>query len=944
MFFHLCLQVPRNFLEAGLVDLHQISLVPSGLVAPDDSWEWDETDMTITEPETQETPEPDLTHNLPTEPLLSDRNIRTTVQEGPCPAAITAQRAAASSEFHQTPSPQHTNIYQVYNLHHIELYQQPQFPPSSSSLHKTEKGKQHLLLKSLSKDSSFSSMESLPDLLGGLMPRGRGGDRMVQLPDGEMEREGGRGSGQSSSSQRSESESGIVSDTGETETMTEREDVTLLPVSLHKDGVNQRNLTERRRRRDEMGGEGRRHGEEEIRGVGEKAVGILTNGMLMAADSTVSFPSNGDITVPFVHVHQASSAALSQGSSLESLLGVGAELFPSKDLVHRSASLESGLAPCHSAEETGGSVGSLAALEPKLSPDVEGSAAGKEKKPPGVQGDLCSGELSRRTLDLLKRLENIQSPLLAKMTRSVSDMSLRSGSPSWGRLPNSPSLGGQHPPLSSRKGPPSLINESSATASLTELSSAEDSSLGSEDLAVLRNQRQCFLDPSTVVHTSTTNRKCCQRRSQRAQKVDEADGTSLSMVVNVSCTSACTDEDEDDSDLLSSSTLTLTEEELGVRDGEDEDQRLSGASSGNEDDEDDDEEVMEESYMLGLDYMKRELQSWIRAPRTSSRTEAGLWDELQCGTISSSNDKEQRSFQIRSAAKLFETNSNSGNKRAVREQTEQQEEEANRRNATRSYISQFVDDVENGNVDQSCLKGKDEDDELLREESNVFMKKGETLHESYMFAKTTESLQDVGDLISTESKPVKALASPSCELLSFPSNPASSLVGQLKGELPCHSSALPSPPSLSSADDSSSQNAMNDGRPAAGTRKAITIQEKFKFSSVVTEESRRELRDKHSSLPPKKWRMSHSSCCHHLPSPSALRPRSVSEGGRENVHDFVMEIIDMTSVALKSKEVQDEELNPTRTSGSVTDQCPGSLAQIREKVPNHHRGENKRLC
>ncbi|XP_031177188.1 A-kinase anchor protein 6 [Sander lucioperca] len=1002
-------QVLGSALEPGLVDLHQISLVPAGPVAPppDESWEWDETDMTIAEVEPQEKPELDfLEPNLPSDSFLSNGNqpdgIRIGVPTSQRPEMLSHVRDGCASEVQPNVMSQplplnNNNIYQVYSLHSVELYRQPQFPHTSSSLHKPKSGKRkpHLLLKSLSKDSSFSSIESLPDLLGGLMPNGRVGDRIV----GESERESGRGSGQSAISRRSESESGIVSDTGETETMTtnseiqeEVEDqggeeeeeekkqwkfktVDGSQLALHKDNVtNQRtkeeeSMKEKGWRRDEI----RKNRDEEKRrrhrrGGGE-AVEILINGRGiltpadsdsdfevggLGVDSSEPFTSRGDFTefkinqsngleTPPVLSRRASSPVLSQGSSLESLLALGVELFPSKDQLHRSASLESCLVPCQSAEETSGSLASLGDLDLiGQGRETEGGKAGKEKKNESVQGEASSGELSRRTLDLLKRLENIQSPLAAKMTRSFSDMTLRGISPQRSRLPASPSLGGRHAPLSgisgsSRKGPPSLINESSATASLTELSSAEDSSVGSEDFAVLRNQRHLFLDPAMAAANanSCSYRKHCHGNGRGGQGMDEADAASLSLVVNVSCKSACTDEDEDDSDLLSSSTLTLTEEELGVRDEEDE--RLSGASSGN----DEDEEEMEGSYVLGLEYMKRELQSWIRSPRTSStsKTEAGLRDELQCGTIlsSASQNMEPRRFQKRS--KSMETNTIGGNNKTKRDKREREEEEENRRNATRIYISQFVDDVENGNVDQSCMKGEDEDDELLREESSVFTLKGESLRESYVFAKTAESVQDDGDLIvKTESKLLSP--SPSCELLPFLSKQASSLVGQLRGELPCHSSSFPSSPSLSPVEDCGSQDALHNGKPAAGGRKAITSQEKFKFSSFVTEKTRREVRDKESSLPPRKRHNSHSSCCSHLPSPSSssLHPRSVGEGTKENVHDFVMEIIDMTSLALKSKENQPEEPNQPDSSGSIPDQGPASLAQIRDKVLEHsHR-------
>lgn len=1006
------LQVPGNSLEPGLVDLHHTSAATAGPVAPvqDDSWEWDETDMTITEPEPHKVPQPDLTHNLPTEPnlpsdsVLADGNLPDTigisVPAGQCADMMSNIRTESSSQGQpsvtsQTLPPNNNQIYQVYSLHNVELYRQPQFPYVSSSLHKTKSGKrkQQLLLKSLSKDSSFSSIESLPDLLGGLISNSRGGDRTTGYRDGENEREGGRGSGQSADSRRSECESGIVSDTGDTETTANfeiqgaeeddgeekeekgrRKDDT--DLALHKDSVTKYNQIiktgdnkrEKGWRRDEIRGESKRNREEEKRrrhgrGGGE-AVEILINGRgiltpadsdsdfeveRLGVDSSKPFMSPCDITeltkvdhfsgleTPPALSRRASSPVLSQGSSLESLLALGVELFPSKDPLHCSASQESNLAPCSNAEgETGGSLPSLGELDLGRSQVVDGGEPGKENTTHSVQGEPSAGELSRRTLDLLKRLENIQSPLTMKMTRSVSDMTLRSSSPQWSQLPTSPSLGGRHSPLSgisgsSRRGPPSLINESSATASLTELSSTEDSSLGSEDFVMLRKQGHAFLDVSMAANANSSSYKKRGHGNIRGgQGMDEADATSLSMVVNVSCTSACTDEDEDDSDLLSSSTLTLTEEELGVRDGEDgQEERLSGASSGNEDDE----EELEGSYVLGLEYMKRELQSWIRSPRTSSssKTEAGLRDELQCGThlsstfTSSPQNKEQHCFINHSAAKLMETNINSSNNKMKRDEKGQEEEEKNKRNATRSYISQFVDDMENGNVDQSCLKAKDEDDELLREESSVFTKKGDSLRESYVFSKTGDSVQDV----SGSAKQLSS--SPSCEL-PFQSKCASSLVGQLKGELPCHSSSLPSPPSLSPVEDCRSHDALHNSRSATGGRKAITIQEKFKFSSFVTEETSREVRDKKSALPPKKRHSSLSSCCNHLPSPSSLHSCSLDETQKENVHDFVMEIIDLTSLALKSKANQPEEPNQTETSGSNPDQGPASLAKIRDKV------------
>ncbi|XP_047467078.1 A-kinase anchor protein 6 [Mugil cephalus] len=862
-------QVLGNFLEPGLVDLHQISPVSAGpaVLAPDDSWEWDETDLTITESE----PQPDLTHDLPTAPGVHQDQDPPSPGPRLAPASGIHQdqdppspgpRLAPAPRIHQdppspgphlapaprvhqdqdppSPGPRLApagpgpvtrpglNVYQVYSLHTVELYNQPPAPPPSTLLHRTTaaKRKQHLLLKSLSKDSSFSSIESLPDLLlGGLMSNGRG-------------------SGESANSRRSECESGIVSDTGETQAGEEEEEEEETGEEAGGGSVS-------RQRTDVKKERGRRR---RCRRGGGDAVELLT-------------PAGSDSEGGGVTEEVKGGGVESQGSSLESLLALGLELFPSKDALHRSASLENGL-------ETGGG-----ASGPRDLGQRRGSEGGEGRR------SSTHGELSRRTLDLLERLENIQTPL-ANMTRSVSDMTLRtSSSPQRSRLPASPSLGGRLAPPSGRRAPPSLTAQGSGTASLTELSSAEESSLASEEL---RPPHNLLLDQRLNNNTAWTRRR--GPGSRGGPGAEEADGASLSMVVNVS---ACTDEEEDDSDLLSSSTLTLTEEELGVRDedeeGEEEGEgRLSGSSSTNE--EEDEEEV------LGLEYMKKELQSWIRAPRassSSSRTEAGLWDELQCGTTSFTS----------SSSPQKETSKTKGDRRGT------EEEQENRRSV--SYMSRLVDDVENGNVEQSGSRGKEEDDQLLREESSVFTKKGEVLREALR-----EALHDVDNqTLKTESEKL---------LLPFSSKRGSSLVGELRGELPCHNSSLPaSPPSLSPVED---------------CRKSITIQEKFKFSSFVTEHTRSEVRDKHSSRPPKKWLSSHASCCSHLPSAPPAPPPPPPKAKEENVHEFVMEIIDMTSLALKSKENQREESTQAERGGSIQDQGPAALTQIRDKVLQHsHR-------
>ncbi|KAL4613055.1 A-kinase anchor protein 6 [Arapaima gigas] len=479
----------------------------------------------------------------------------------------------------------------------------------------------------------------------------------------------------------------------------------------------------------------------------------------------------------------------------------------SKDTLHRSTSLESWLAPCKSTEETGSqhSLGDL-----------------------GLAAESM-GELSKRTLELLKRLENIKTPLAQKMARSVSDITLQSSSL---QIPG---------PVQLSLGMASSINESSAP-SLTELSSTEDTSGGSEDPAA---QKNC------LVVSNDTFRKHCHSQVPP----DEADA-SISMVVNVSCTSACTD-DEDDSDLLSSSTVTLTEEELGIKDDED-----SSVTS--------DEEYIEGSFALGLEYMKNEIQNWIK-PKSQSRekNEPDLGDELQCGTLSEEKKPSARSVNDhrllgKSPLKVLESNTNEKNKSFQQQDTNYQKKEV-----SRSYMRQIVDDMENGNVDISQVKGKDEDDEFLREEGSLYTKTGESFKECY-----TSSISS-GD----------AVMDIKCNLVDHPNSQGkkSSLERQLSGEIPCCSSSQPSANISSNGDMQGVINGSNCHEHRAFYEASVTD------SPVCSR----------SPIPPE-------------------------EEKSEDVHNFVMEIIDMASVVLKNK---DQEV-PSTTP----------VTQIRDKVLEHsHR-------
>lgn len=803
-------------IEPSLMDLRGSS---------EDSWEWDDMDMTIVNMESQESDSSNSNH--------SEKH-----QEARLGRTHATQSRMDLSAFQSNPPTSH--VYQVFSLHSVELYQQPQYNQNISSNIAKTKEKQPLL-KSLSKDSSFSSVESLPDIIAGLVSGKQG-----LLTD---------------SARRSESESGIVSE-GDTETTANSEicllyqsddpkvQVTLNPP-IHSDSpCIDRVLDEdidkilecankcaklgdciAKETKDQqyfIGKKKREGADEGRRRRKHESVEILINGHYLSPESDDEGHETGAFSAGYDGEGKVrrESTQLSLGSSLDSLYAVG-EFFPSaKETLTRSMSLESWLAPCKGSGEAG-SQGSLGDL--------------------GLTTET-TGELSRRTLELLKRLENIQTPLAQKITRSISDITLPSSSLHLlGRGPCS-------------VGAPSSVNESLA-ASLTELSSIEDSSVASEDLAMQKNR--CL----------AANSNASFRKHSRSQQLTDETDASVSMVVNVSCTSACTD-DEDDSDLLSSSTLTLTEEELGIKDDED-----SSLTS--------EEEYIEGTFALGLDYMKGEFQRWVK-PRTQNRekNEADLGDELQCGTLSREilspvRPVSDRHFLNRDALKLLAANSKTKN-----DSLKKQEVESNRSDATRNYISSFVDDMENGNVDSSHIKGKDED-ELLREEGSLFTKKGESFKDCY-------TMDDIkGDVMS-----MVASTSPSpCGQINLPPH-ESSLEGQLKGELPCHNSHH-LPPSLSPVEECSTSH----------HSRLVTAHVSSQGQSASF------LNHSHEN-----HRESPSDCCSHQSFPS-------KEEKTEDVHSFVMEIIDMTSVALKTKDVQAEQPQETPS--------PASASQIKEKVLEH---------
>ncbi|KAM3918609.1 A-kinase anchor protein 6 [Leptodactylus fuscus] len=323
-------------------------------------------------------------------------------------------------------------------------------------------------------------------------------------------------------------------------------------------------------------------------------------------------------------------------SSLESLSGAGEVL--ESTVLRRSVSLESWPASYKSNEDLFSQQGSA---------DV-------------TPGSEPGEELSKRTLDLLKRLEDIECPSEQKMKRSLSDdITLRSSS-------RKASLTG----LQSPQDKESSGNED-VGSELTELSSSEELSLRSEDMLMLKGRLG-------LLNSNASFRKHLSRSLG-----GEEGEANLSMIVNVSCTSACTDE-EDDSDLLSSSTLTLTEEE------EEEELEEPNSSLGS-----DDEAGDGTGLPLGSDFIRRELQAWIRPSFFLPGDRRKMNRLVQDMTGASKSDKGLQ-FSLQR-----QKESNGNGKDTSKTLTKARDEE------TLLNSTQLVDDMENGNINNKDITMKD---------------------------------------------------------------------------------------------------------------------------------------------------------------------------------------------------------------------------------------------
>ncbi|NWV87224.1 AKAP6 protein, partial [Machaerirhynchus nigripectus] len=907
---------PLNVIDPSLMDLNGPS---------EDALEWDETDISnklISIHEDLSDPDQELKDDLNQKPAseeCGDNDVNEDESISNCGIPLYCPNIT---------SPPNPHIYQVYSLHNIELSEKKHMPFLKKTSRLSSVMQSNILNKSLSKDSSFSSTKSLPDLIGGTT---------LAKPCNYMYQSG-------NISRHSESESGIVSEC-DTET-TNNSEIFLLNdiessqsnpeighVESQVDDVIKPKLKQDEEDHTSLSDDfqlapsaccGSENDEdldsitmsnpgclEELQGKHDvftfydysylqgskfKLPEIMkqsqiekthTEGSLFRDFCFDKIPGKSEHksgeSQPdgFIHDHALASicgesdpnsckstetarklpvtenirqvSTLSHSSSLESLSVVGdlfsSGIFKSGDGLQRSASLESWLTSYKSNEDLFSHHGS---------------------------GDISTssdsvGELSKRTLDLLNRLENIQSPSDQKIKRSISDITLQSSSQKM-------SFTGQM-----SLDIASSINEDSA-ASLTELSSSEDLSLCSEDIVLHRNK---------IPDSNASFRKHLNR-----SVADESD-VNVSMIVNVSCTSACTD-DEDDSDLLSSSTLTLTEEELGIKD-EDDDSSIAT-----------DEDIYEECNLIsGLDYIKNELQTWIR-PKfslTREKRKSNLSDEIQRSKeVNNETSKATDTLSIEtllngSVQKIPENNGNSKN---IPRDREKGTKSNPMKDISQVVKDQLVDDMENGNVENSLGSQKEG---LVKVTATPKTPASLDVREAENDCGVCEAFTDSSDDSHMDGKETVLSSAGS-------RNSPRECQSHLQ---PDHHSVASSPAKKPCFDSSSEINSVGIQDTALqpslpnGQQRRINITENFPDCCEALKSSEAECNSSANGL---------DLCCN---CESADFDKKTMEDG--SVHNFVREIIDMASTALKSK-----------SQPECDSSAPASLAQIKEKVLEHsHR-------
>lgn len=895
-----------NVIDPGLMDLTGTS---------EDALEWDETDISNKLISLNED-----SNDLNQEPQPAMPSLKPEEAGSEDPGYEEEARDPGGSQYASSiTAPSSPHVYQVYSLHNVELYDDNHMPFLKNNPTLTSMTQPSVLTKSLSKDSSFSSTKSLPDLLGS-----SNSAKPCPCHGGDL-------------SQNSGSESGIVSE-GDTDTTTNSEMCLLNmadrspsnsePEHLEPPMGDAMNMLKQKFKDEEEAIKLPNSSQSSISPVGcvNGRVGDLNSVTKHTPDclgeelqgkhdvftfydysylqgSKLKLPvimkqsqsEKAYVEDPLLHgfyfdkkscklKHQATElqpdappherilasashemdhnsytssdmqnakqlSLLSRSSSVESLSPAG-DLFGlgifknGSDSLQRSTSLESWLTSYKSNEDL-------------FSCHSSGDSVSS--------GSV--GELSKRTLDLLNRLENIQSPSEQKIKRSVSDITLQSSSQKM-------SFTGQ---LSLDIA--SSINEDSP-ASLTELSSSDELSLCSEDI---------------VLHKNKIPESNASFRKRLTHSVADESDVNVSMIVNVSCTSACTD-DEDDSDLLSSSTLTLTEEELCLKD-EDDDSSIAT-----------DDEIYEECNMMsGLDYIKNELHTWIRPKLSLTRDKrrCHLSDDIRGSKDLSSSEMTNPSDALNIKALLNGSikhlSENNGNGKNLPHTHELGTQGENKKNIFEVNKDPYVADVENGNVESAPERQEDTLNEMSQESENLGSARRRISESEQCKCEASMDGSDDSDIAGKES------ISPTARHLPKKCQNHHHFENQMAATTPPEKSCpeLPLETRVIDRQDSDGlTSSCDDALSMAGKSAGCCLE----LEQNETEEN--------ASMG------DHSSCCG---CESGVFHQKDADDC--SVHDFVKEIIGMASTALKSKsQPENEAADPT------------SLTQIKEKVLEHsHR-------
>ncbi|XP_061406087.1 A-kinase anchor protein 6-like isoform X2 [Lethenteron reissneri] len=543
-------QAPLRHVDASLADL---------CCSSDEALEWDETDLdneliTSTfddegEHDEGEHAEEEHADDDPTSAYFSasaprGRAPRATTKEKNDEEEEEEERAAGGGGMSYEPGG--SLVYQVYSVHDVSLDADPTLP-LDGGFGLRGPGKAKGLVKSASKDSSFSSTESLLNLLDGLLGDGWGTPGVTGECESGIASEGDAAT---MSDSRPPGDDAAPGGAGDVRAATGER------CPEKGDAADERRAS-RRNRPDED--------DRETPNRPARPLGFYDNG---------HFPEE-----PGRPPHVTTSAGFS-GAQVPDAQSPPPPPLPRYCLSDRddpgAAEKKPLLRDAAAAPEPPSPTSSASLTEderdlPSMNSSADSTCMGGEEcyyhsgapaDRSAATGVAAAGYLSEATLELLQQLEKASGRLGGRAARGGAS----------GAAPESvsarPSVPGARPPPEGR---PRGREDSVASISEPSDGSCEDVSLTSDDRG----------EPSA----------------------SPAEDASVSMIVNISGTSVCSEDDgDDDTDLLSSSTVTLSDDEEGDNGGGDEDgfcvdeETSSSSGSWDEDDDDDDDSDDSESF------------------------------------------------------------------------------------------------------------------------------------------------------------------------------------------------------------------------------------------------------------------------------------------------------------------------------------------------------------